>query len=313
MIQKLPTTLEFTKVGCGKCGSNRKSQNSNKLLSHLDKNVFANNFNRRPFKIGHNLSEHPLFSLPSLIELSQELPADRVEYNAGDLPVTQDPNQTPQNGLSIAETIERIENCKSWMVLKNVENSLPYRQLLDDCLAEVKPFAELASQGMTHKQGFIFISSPGSMTPFHIDPENNFLLQIRGTKKVWMFGQNDREVLGEQQIEEFFSGAHRNMEFKQQFQSRGQEFDLIPGEGLHFPVVAPHYVENGPSVSVSFSITFQTEDSADRQTLHRFNRQLRKLGITPSNVGDHPATDSRKLAFLRFMKKAKGLVKKSKD
>ena len=125
-----------------------------------------------------------------------------------------------------------------------------------------------------------------------------------------MFGQNDRDVLTEAQIEEFFAGAHRNMEFKEEFRKRGQEFDLQPGEGLHFPVVAPHYVENGPEVSVSFSITFQTQDSADRQSLHRFNRQLRKLSLTPSPVGQRPGRDRAKLSFLRMMRKFKQLVRK---
>lgn len=280
------------------------------LLSNLDPDTFRENFNRKPFKIQHNLTDNPLFSLESLVELSQELPADRVEYNAGDLPLTQDPNQTPQNGLSVAETIQRIENCKSWLVLKNVENSPRYRDLLNRCLTEIEPLAALASQGMSHKQGFIFVSSPGSVTPFHIDPENNFLLQIRGSKTVWMFGQNDRVVVSESRIEDFFSGAHRNMDFKPEFRARGQDFQLTPGEGLHFPVVAPHYVENGPEVSVSFSITFQTQDSEDRQSLHRFNRSLRKLGLKPTEVGQAPARDARKLRVLRYIRAAKRLVRK---
>lgn len=302
------TNVVSTHFCLGSCGSPCEKQS---LLNNLDGDTFEAKFNRTPFKIGHNLTGHDLFSLDSLIALSQDLPSDRVEYNAGDLPVTQDPNRTPQNGLSIAETIERIENCNSWMVLKNVENHPEYKELLETCLAEVRPFAELASRGMTHKQGFVFISSPGSMTPFHIDPENNFLLQISGTKVVWMFNQNDREVVSERQIEEFFASSHRNMEFKETYRSRGSKFDLVPGEGLHFPVVAPHYVQNGPEVSISFSITFQTEDSADRQSLHRLNRQLRKLKMTPSDVGQNPSGDSRKLAFLRAMRKLKGMVKKS--
>ncbi len=311
MIQNLNSPFEIAEVSCGTCETHCKSKEPTTLLKNLDEQVFTENFNRRPFKIEHNLSSNSLFTLESLIELSQALPADQVEYNAGDLPVTQDPSETPQNGLSIARTIERIENCNSWMVLKNVENDPRYKKLLEDCLAEVQPFAELASKGMTHKQGFIFISSPGSVTPFHIDPENNFLLQVRGTKKVWMFGQNDRHVLAERQIEGFFAGAHRNLDFKEEFRSRGQDFDLLPGKGLHFPVVAPHYVENGQEVSISFSITFQTEDSSDRQTLHRFNRNMRKVGLKPSDVGSNPVADARKLAFLKLMRKAKQWVKKS--
>lgn len=312
MIQDLQSSVNVVQVACGNCKTNCHSASSDQHLNGLDEQVFSDKFNRTPFKIGHHLSSNTLFSLESLVELSQSLPNDRVEYNAGDLPVTQDPNRTPQNGLSVLETIERIENCKSWMVLKNVEQNPRYKQLLEECLNEVSPYAELASKGMTHKQGFIFISSPGSVTPFHIDPENNFLLQIRGTKKVWMFGQNDRHVLSEQQIEDFFAGAHRNLEFKEEFRSRGQSFDLNPGEGLHFPVVAPHYVENGPQVSISFSITFQTEDSSDRQSLHRFNRTLRKLGMRPSNVGSNPDSDTRKLAILKMMRTAKRFVERVK-
>ena len=288
----------------------RKLSMQEKHLCNLDRQAFVDNFNRRPFKIGHELMDNPLFSLESLIELSRELPEDRVEYNAGDLPVTQDPGATPQNGLSIADTIERIETCDSWMVLKNVEKSPVYAALLKECLGEIKEYSDLVSSGMKQEQGFIFISSPGSVTPFHIDPENNFLLQIRGTKTVWMFGQNDREVLAEQQIEEFFTGAHRNLEFDASFRERGQKFELNVGEGLHFPVVAPHFVENGPEVSISFSITFQTRDSADRQALHRFNRKLRKMGLTPSPVSTSPWRDNTKLSLIRSMRKVKGLIAK---
>ena len=314
----LPTTTSATVsatqhvcVSCtGDCDKKPDGGNAS-LLSNLNNDDFSNCFNRSPFKIGHQLSQHDLFSLSSLIELSKEMPADSVEYNAGDLPVTQNPDETPQNGLSITDTIERIEKCDSWMVLKNIEQNPQYNELLETCLAEVKPFAELVSEGMTHKQGFIFISSPGSMTPFHVDPENNFLLQIRGTKEVWMFGQDDRVVLSEEQIEDFFSGAHRNLEFKESYRERGQKFDLLPGEGLHFPVVAPHYVQNGPEVSISFSITFQTQDSAERQSLHRFNRQMRKLGLSPSNVGENLAADARKKTLLSVMRSAKRIVKRS--
>jgi hypothetical protein len=280
------------------------------LLCDLQVDDFVNNFNRRPFKIRHQLCEHALFDLQRLIELSRTLPADRVEYNAGDLPISQDPNRTPQNGLSVEETIERIANCKSWLVLKNIELDVDYKSLLERCLREIEGFSSLVSPGMTQQQGFIFISSPGSITPFHIDPENNFLLQIRGTKTVWMFGQDDRVVLNEQQIEEFFHGAHRNLAFNESYRERGQKFQLLEGEGLHFPVVAPHFVENGPEVSVSFSLTFQTADSADRQTLHRFNRKLRRFGINPSGVGRSPWRDQLKLSFLKSLRFARNVIQR---
>lgn len=280
------------------------------LLDRLDQATFDARFNRRPFVIGHHLADHPLFALPRLIELSQKLPQRKVEYNSGELPVSQDPTKTPMNGLSIEETIRRIEECRSWLVLKNVELDEEYADLLNSCLAEVRQFSDHVSPGMKHQAGFIFISSPGSVTPYHIDPENNFLLQIRGQKFVHMFPQDDRDILTEESLEAFFTGGHRNLPFEDWYNERSEQFELHPGDGLHFPVAAPHWVQNGPEVSVSFSITFQTKDSADRKSLHRLNKQLRRWGLKPSNVGKSPWRDRCKLGLVNGIRMAKRAVGK---
>ena len=88
---------------------------------------------------------------------------------------------------------------------------------------------------------------------------------------------------------------------------------MNPGDGLHFPVAAPHWVQNGPEVSISFSITFQTKDSADRKSLHRLNKQLRKFGLRPSNVGASPWRDRAKLAVVNGIRAAKAAVGKHDD
>lgn len=277
-------------------------------LAELDVETFRTCFNRRPFKIGHHLVDHELFDLPRLIELAQRLPESRVEYNPGNLPVSHDPSRTPRNGLTIEDTIARIEDCNSWMVLKNVELDAEYRALLDACLDAMRPYTEPVAPGMCRREGFIFISSPGSVTPFHIDPENNFLLQIRGQKEVFLFDRADRVVISESDVESFFAGAHRNVPFDDTFRNRGEHFDLAPSEGLHFPVAAPHWVKNGSAVSISFSITFQTDDSLRRQSLYRFNRQMRRLGIVPLAVGKSPLYDSLKYGLIRTLRGARRLV-----
>lgn len=281
------------------------TQKNDSLLSGMSAGRFAVNFNQKPFVIGHHLTNHSAFDLDALVELSRQLPAESVEYNSGDLPVSQDPTETPMNGLSPEETIRRIRECRSWLVLKNVEQSSVYKALLDECLDEIESVTARIAPGMTRREGFIFVSSPGSVTPYHIDPENNFLLQIRGQKQVHMYNPMDRQVLSEETIEEFFAGPHRNLEFNESNHGRGHWFNLKPGQGLHFPVVAPHWVENGSEVSVSFSITFQTDDSLRRQTLHRFNRRLRKVGITPSPVGFRPTRDATKYFFLDLIRKVR--------
>lgn len=261
-------------------------------------------FNRRAFEVHHRLAGHKLFSLERLVELASSVPAGQIEYNAGDLPVGQDPARTPGNGLSVAETVRNIETCRSWLVIKRVERDPAYRAVLDACLDEVYATVGQRVPGMSDRQGFIFISSPGSVTPFHIDPEYNFLLQIRGTKTVHTFDGTDRAVMSTQSLEGFYSGAHRNLPFDEAIQAKAVTFTLRPGDGLHIPVTAPHWVRNGNAVSVSFSLTFRTPESDRRRMVHAANASLRRLGVTPSAYGASAWRDSAKVAAQRVVERS---------
>jgi hypothetical protein len=263
-------------------------------LLGIDAGEFGECFDRRPFVIGHRLADHPLFSLPRLVKLARALPAENVEYNAGNIPVSMNPALTPRNGLTAEETIIRIAECKSWLVLKYVEHDPEYRKLLERCLAEVRPHSEALRPGMCDGQAFVFITSPGSVTPYHMDPEHNFLLQVRGSKHVHLFDPRDRSILPAEELERFYGGGHRNMVFRRELDARALRYELTPGRGLHFPVTAPHYVRNGAEVSVSFSITFRTPDLERRARAHLFNARLRRLGISPASVGRRPRLDSMK-------------------
>ncbi len=256
-------------------------------LRELEPGRFTTDFNRRPFQIKHDLVDHPAFTLERLVELARKLPPEAVEYNAGDLPITQDPTKTPHTGLSVEETIQRITECKSWMVLKRVEVDPTYKQALDDCLDQIEPLAP----GMRTRRAFIFISSPGSVTPYHIDHEYNFLLQIRGTKQMTIF---DPSVLPEEAIERFYRGEHRNLVFDQSHADKSKTFELTPGDGVHVPVNAPHYVLNGPQASVSFSITFRTPAGDRRSAVYQVNDRLRRVGLQPRPVGSAPLVDRAK-------------------
>jgi len=288
----------------------RPGVNGERLLD-IDANEFRQCFDKRPFLIGHHLSDHPLFTLPRLIELSKRLPAKHVEYNAGKVPLTLDPTLTPQTGLAIDETIRRIEECCSWMVLKFVEQDDAYRQLLHRCLAEVGVLSEPLRPGMQLAEAFVFISSAGSVTPYHMDHEHNFLLQIRGTKSVSLFDGRDRSVLSEAELERFYSGAHRNLQFTEEYQKKAWEFEMQPGQGLHFPVTFPHHLKVGPSYSISFSITFRTPDLDRRAMVYKVNNYLRSRGWTPRPVGQSKLKDTLKCQAFRAWRRTSKLFGKS--
>lgn len=274
-------------------------------LLDIDAAEFSSRFNRGPFLIGHHLADHPLFELPRLLELARTLPEKNVEYNAGAVPVNCDPSKTPRNGLSIEETVRRIEECQSWMVLKYVDTDPSYRDVLHECLAEVRKHSEAIAPGMCQPEAFVFLTSPGSVTPYHMDPEHNFLLQIRGQKEMHVF---DREVVSDEELERFYDGAHRNMSYKDEFSAREKVFQLTPGKGLHVPVCAPHWVKNGPEVSVSFSITFRTPDLDHRSLTYQVNGMLRRRGWKPTPVGRSPWRDRLKCSAYRMWRKARTVL-----
>lgn len=266
-------------------------------LLQLERYLLEEEFGHAPFLVSHRLSGHALFGLPQLMKLARALPERQVEYNAGDVPISLDPAATPRTGLGAEETIRRIAECRSWLVLKNVERDPQYAELLERCLAEVRPHVP----GMSQQQGFIFVSSPGAVTPYHMDPEENFLLQVRGSKTMRVF---DRAVLSERELERFFGGAHRNLAYRDEYASRARAFRLSPGLGVHVPVTAPHWVQNGPEVSVSFSITFQTPASTRMAHAHRMNARLRRLGLRPAPVGGSPLRDALKQLAFRVLRRA---------
>lgn len=281
----------------------QQSHSSPRTLLEISPAEFRENFNTRPFLIGHHLADHPLFELPRLVELLQSLPEQSIEYNAGNIPMSLDPKLTPRNGLSPEETIRRIEECRSWMVLKDVQQDPEYRALLDACLDEVRPHSEPLVPGMRHAQAFIFVTSPNSVTPYHIDPEHNFLLQIRGGKTVHLFDGRNRNLLREDELEYFYAVKPRNLVFREENRDQGWVYDLQPGAGLHFPVTYPHWVQNQDAVSVSFSITFRTPDLERRRSVFALNYRLRQRGWHPTPFGKSPWIDTMKYQCQRVWSK----------
>lgn len=286
--------------------------NTKNEIMGLDEQEFRDKFNREPFVVGHRLADHPLFSLPRLIELAQSLPAENVKYTSGDVAIEQGLYKGPRNGLSIEETIRQIEECRSWMVLKFVETDDEYRVLLHQCLDEIGVHTEKLYPGMARRCGFIFISSPGSITPYHIDPEFNFLLQVRGSKTMSVWRESDRAVISEHDLEKNYAqGGGYHLPFKEDFKASAQTFDLQPGSGLHIPISAPHWVQNGDAVSISFSITFHTPWSEQREIVYSANNRLRQMGLKPAPFGASPIGDAVKSNASRVLRRVGRLTGKN--
>lgn len=269
---------------------------------------FSSLYPERPGIFGHHLCGHDLFELDALVALSQRIRPVDVEQNLAHIPVGIDPSELKSNGLSVEETIRSIEQNGSWMVLKFVDQDPLYRALLDTVLDEIEPLVARSTGAMLKREAFIFVSSPGAVTPFHIDPEHNILMQLRGEKVMTVFPAADPELVPGAAQEAFHLGGHRNLPFHDSFAAKGTPLRLTPGDALYVPVKAPHWVQNGDAMSISLSVTWRSEWSYREADAHALNRLLRKAGLRPAMPARFPQQNHLKSIAWRGIQKARRMT-----
>lgn len=309
MDQPLPITDtdEFdtsVSMGDGSCNHPHDDLRNGDVFALSQRRKFAGHYPEKPHVLEHGLREHRLLALDALAELAGRLPAESIEYNRGDLPIGIDGKPEP-TGLSIEDTIRKIASSNSWAVLKNIEHCAPYARLLHDLLAEIRPEIEAKTGAMLRPQGFVFISSPDAVTPYHFDPEHNILLQLRGSKVMTQFPAGDARFAPDTVHESYHSGGARELTWQSGFAGEGTELAIGPGEALYVPVMAPHHVRNGPESSISLSITWRSDWSFEEADARGFNRQIRRLGLSPTAPARWPGSNRAKALAFRAMRKLK--------
>lgn len=272
-------------------------------LLTADDAAFESLFPNKPFRMRHSLVGDARLTLPAILELVKALPRDRIEYNSGKAAVSQDPNSTPLVDLDPEEVIKQIETAGAWMVLKRVEHHPVYRELLEEALASVamaQGYKTAKEARFTDIQGFMFVSSPNSTTPFHLDSEDNFFVQIHGDKQFAIYDNEDRSIASEDQIEHAIT-KHRNLKFDDTYASRGTVNELKPGEGVFVPYIWPHWVKTKGTYSISLAITWKTPEVKRRNNLYVANSMLRDRGFPQKAPGVSPAFDGIKIAAVQTM------------
>ena len=271
----------------------------------VDAQTLRSHFDRKPFLFPHCISAHPVFSLPRLVALARSLRAEFVEYNSGTIPISlPDWLDTPYSGLSVEDSLRQLAEVCSWISLKRAEADSDYKEVLDRCLDEIEAVVADAAPGLCERAACIFVSSPESITPYHMDHEINFLLQIRGTKTVFVFDGEDRGVVPHRQLEDYFAGdqLHRNLPFGPELQKHAIGFELKEGYGLHIPSTFPHWVQNGSEISISISVSLSSAASLRRARVYRMNAMLRKMiGVDPVPYGESAIIDTAKHQAFRVL------------
>jgi hypothetical protein len=123
-----------------------------------------------------------------------------------------------------------------------------------------------------------------------------------------VFPADDQNIAAGELHETFHLGGHRNLPWRDEFQPKGKPFDLAPCDAVYVPVKAPHWVKNGPEVSISFSITWRSEWSYREEQAHGLNRLLRDAGLNPVPPARFPRQNLAKSITYRAVGRARRTI-----
>lgn len=286
---------------------------SDRKYVHVSEEVLREDFNRRPFAFKHDLAAHPQLQLGALYDLATRLPKGEVLHWSGSIPIDANidtASKTHATGVSLRETFDRMENAGSYILIRNAQLDPEFNRLVDDILDEVKGMVDPIEPGMCQRIAYVFIASPRSTTPYHMDRDINFHFNVRGAKWISIWDPFDRVVLPETGLESLFTDWNApRPAYLPQFEPRARVFELHAGDGVHHPFTAPHAIRYGDDVAASFTVTFNTRPTNRRAAAHLVNHALRKVGVPPSPVGRSVARDELKAAALNLYRRARSVIK----
>lgn len=281
------------------------------MLKCFDDSLGADALDRKSLVFGHKLLGHEALSLANLARVIPSLPPQQVMYSRKLLRREDNFEQTFRNrpaDTSIEQTIEDIRTTDSYIMVESPEKDPSFADLHADLLGDVENLMKARGVGAraTDPKLYLFIASPNSITPFHIDRYSTFLLQFRGNKTVTVFPQWDERVVSAESLEDYVSYFSTQLPWSEARNAFGTAYSFSPGQALHIPFAAGHHVANGSDdVSISMSIIFNTDESMRwRRALqmnHTLRRRLRRFGMQPASVGNNPVRDRVKAGLMRVV------------
>ncbi len=265
-------------------------------------------FNNRSFQFNHNLAGNPLFSLPRLEQLAKRLLEDRtrrnVRWQSSDSPVDAGWNVPTKTELeSLDQAIAGLGDSNSWILLYSVQRDPEYRSLLDDLMAEIISLTGVRAESITWQDAYIFMASPHSVTPYHIDHEATFLFQIHGAREANIWSAKDTAILPDREIERYYMGDLNAAVYKAERHNSADFYDLRSGTGVHHPSRAAHSFRNGGEYSIALGVHFCMRDIDREAAIYQVNSLLRMAGLEPTPPGQSAWRDSLKASLINAFAK----------
>jgi hypothetical protein len=234
-------------------------------------------FGRRPLRFEHAFADDERFTLDALAPFIGSVPrswvrAEQVQYSPHEARglCALDPN------VDLADVVRGLADVPASLRTYNLELTSEYRGLHEQVEPVVRGLVGRQEGGLVSVNLGVFLASPDSVTPAHPDRHHNLLLQVIGTKEVWVEDDPDRR------------GHHLRVVDYLRCPADGapvlppaQRFVLGPGEGVYIAPYAYHWttVLEGPAVGLS--VGFSTRSTVRSSRVHDLDVKLRRRGMSP--------------------------------
>jgi Cupin-like domain len=253
----------------------------------------------------HRLGDHPALSIEALAAAAALLPSEQVEVRIGNAEPGGDFVHADRHRASATEIIAAIGNHRCWVMLANPQALPDYAALHAELVAALTPVIATVTGAMVQPQMFIFISSPGTHTPLHLDSEYNILFQITGSKIFSMLPSDDGWITA-QAHEAYHRNGDNMLRWDGAIAEAATAHIMHPGDALYVPYKSPHWVDVADAVSVSLSFTWKSAWSCAQEDAWRMNARLRSIGLDPAPPAHWPRQSPVKTLSERALRRIVG-------
>lgn len=263
---------------------------------------------RTPTPFRHGLHEHPQLQLEPVARLAESLPPGSISAEAAEKPLVSDVPQADAaaSARDVGDRIRALAERPSWFTLLNIEQDPGYRRLVDEIIDGMAEGAGLSADRLTRRMGFVFASSPNSVTSAHFDIEHSFLIQLQG-RRTLSYGRFADERAREEEVHRYWNGSFGRLA---ELPEHDLDLQLEPGSGAYIPPYHPHWITNSGAPSLSLTVTFFDRSNEDESMVQAFNERLRRLGLRPRRYGESPARDRWKSSGMRAYGRVKRRVRR---
>jgi hypothetical protein len=261
--------------------------------------AFDDAFPRQSTEFVHDLHLDDRLTLASVADLADRLPRRSVIADTAAQPLLVPQGGPPRGALERpGDVIRDLYNANAWLTLLNVEDDPGMAELMNTRLDQLES-GMIARRGskrgkLRRRVAFVFVSSPNSVTPVHFDIEHSLLMQVSGSKTV-SIGSFESDAVRRHEFDRYWDGSHGRIE---NLPPEIAAYTLTPGRAVYIPPGTPHWVHNGPNISLSVTLTYFTAATIRENRVEDFNSYLRRRHVKAREPGRSTLVDTGKVCAL---------------